>query len=84
MAKIDTRVQLDAAVLACVDAAANRLGRSRDEMIEDSVRRDLAGQLISGIVKNRPTDVPELSDDQAAELVYDELDKARRDQPSTT
>lgn len=82
MAKIDTRVQLDAAVLARIDAAASRLGRSRDEMIEDSVRRDLAGQLLSGVVKNRPTDAPELTDDQAAELVYDELDKSRQDQPS--
>lgn len=84
MTKIDTQVQLDAAVLARVDAAAERLGRSRDEMIEDSVRRDLAGQLLGGIFKNRPADAPELDDQQVTELVYDELDQARQDRPSTS
>lgn len=79
MAKIDATVQLDAAVLASIDVTAKRLGRSRDELIEDSVRRDLAGRLFAGIVSRRPRDAPELDDDETAALVYGEVDGARRD-----
>jgi predicted transcriptional regulator len=47
--KVGTAIQLHADVLERLDAAAARLGRSRDELIEDSVRRDLAGQLLTAI-----------------------------------
>lgn len=79
MAKVDAQVQLDAAVLASIDVTAKRLGRSRDELIEDSVRRDLAGRLFAGISDRRPSDAPELDDEQTAALVYGEVDGARRD-----
>lgn len=80
MAKVHAQLRLDAAVLASVDATAKRLGRSRDEMIEDSVRRDLAGRLLSGIFGTRPQPEEQpLNDDEVTALVYDELHQARRD-----
>ena len=42
MAKVEAAVRLDDVVLRQLDAAAGRLGRSRDDLIEDSIRRDLA------------------------------------------
>ncbi len=64
-------------MLASIDAAAQRLGRSRDELIEDSVRRDLAGQLLSGLFNLTPVDREPLTDDDVAALVYAEVRETR-------
>ncbi|WP_322781207.1 ribbon-helix-helix protein, CopG family [Frankia sp. Cas4] len=76
MSKVSAEVRLDATVLECLDAAARRLGRSRDELIEDSVRRDLAAQILSGVfVRIRRNS--ELTDEEAETVAYEELDAAR-------
>ena len=79
MTKVAAQIQLDASVLANIDATAHRLGRSRDELIEDSVRRDLAGQLLGGLFGVTPIDHVPLSDEDVATLVYDEVRQTRAD-----
>ncbi len=77
MTKIAAQVQLDDSVLASIDATAQRLGRSRDELIEDSVRRDLAGRLLGGLFSLTPVDREPLTDEDVAALVYDEVRHTR-------
>jgi hypothetical protein len=78
MSKVDTRVAIDAALLDRLNDEARRSGRSRDELIEDSVRRTLAGQVLSGIFARVRT-VSGLTDEQAQSIAYGELDAARND-----
>ena len=78
MAKVEAAVRLDDDVLRQLDAAAGRLGRSRDDLIEDSIRRDLAGQLLTSVFaavdESGSTD---LTEQEANAIAYDELDEAR-------
>ena len=80
MAKVEAAVRLDDVVLQQLDAAAGRLGRSRDDLIEDSIRRDLAGQLLTSVFaavdQSGSTD---LTEQEALAIAYDELDEARGD-----
>ena len=80
MAKVEAAVRLDDDVLRQLDVAAGRLGRSRDDLIEDSIRRDLAGQLLTSVFaavdQSGSTD---LTEQEALAIAYDELDEARGD-----
>ena len=78
MAKVEAAVRLDDVVLRQLDAAAGRLGRSRDDLIEDSIRRDLAGQLLTSVFaaadQSGSTD---LTERDALAIAYNALDEAR-------
>jgi predicted transcriptional regulator len=80
MAKVEAAVRLDDDVLRQLDAAAGRLGRSRDDLIEDSIRRDLAGQLLTSVFAAvDQSGSTELTEQEALAIGYDELDEARGD-----
>jgi hypothetical protein len=73
--RVGTQVQLD--------AMARQLGRSRDELIEDSLRREVAGRLLERMVA-RTQAGNELTADQTAALAYSELDAMRFEQEGPT
>lgn len=76
MANIEVSVTLDAALWDRVDALAERSGRSRDEVIGDSVRRDLAGTALAAVLaKVQGRD--ELTADEALQLAAEEKAAAR-------
>lgn len=78
MAKVEAAVRLDDAVLQQLDAAAGRLGRSRDDLIEDSIRRDLAGELLTTVFAAADlSGSTDLTEQRALEIAYDALDEAR-------
>ena len=80
MAKVEAALRLDDDVLRQLDAAAGRLGRSRDDLIEDSIRRDLAGQLLTSVFAAvDQSGSTELTEQEALAIGYDELDEARGD-----
>ena len=80
MAKVEAAVRLDDDVLRQLDAAAGRLGRSRDDLIEDSIRRDFAGQLLTSVFAAvDQSGSTELTEQEALAIGYDELDEARGD-----
>ena len=76
MPKVDARVELDAAVLRSVDAVAEQLGSSRDQVIEDSVRRGLASRTL-GDVLARVRGRSDLTEEQVTEVAYGEVKAAR-------
>jgi len=76
VANIQVPVTLDAALWDHVDAVAERSGRSRDEVIRDSVRRDLAGTALAAVLaKVRGRD--ELTADEELQLAAEEKAAAR-------
>jgi hypothetical protein len=89
MAKVDTHVKLDDEVLRTVDSVAEELGHTREQVLEDSVRRGLAARSI-GEVLARVRTRSDLSEDQATEVAYDEVKavraarRARRDSPKSS
>ena len=76
MPKIDAQVELDAALLTTVDAVAGRLGIARDEVIEDSIRRGLAARVLGDLLA-RVRARSDLTEEQAAQVAYDEVRAAR-------
>jgi predicted transcriptional regulator len=81
--RVGTQVQLDDALLGRIDELAHQLGRSRDELIEDSLRREVAGRLLERVfARTRGGD--ELTAEQAAELAYSELDAMRAEPDGQT
>jgi hypothetical protein len=81
MANLTTRtgryVELDNDVLVQVAAVASRLGSSVDQVIEDSVGRDLAARILEPLLAESDRTSPELSEAEALELAYRELDAVR-------
>lgn len=76
MSKIGATVEIDSVLWQRLEAVANRSGRTRDELIEDSVRRALAGRVIAGIFAQAAA-TSDLDEFQADALAYGELDAAR-------
>ena len=73
---IELPVPLDAALWDRVNALAERSGRSRDQVIRDSLRRDLAGTALAAVLaKVRGRD--ELTGDEALQLAAEEKAAAR-------
>lgn len=70
------KVELDDTVLRTVDTVAEQLGRSREEVLEDSVRRGLAARNL-GEVLARVRTRSDLNEDQATRVAYDEVRAAR-------
>ena len=69
---------MDSELLQRLNAEATRLGRSRDELIEDAVRRDLAGQMLASVFAAVDRRTPDDLDEQDLyALVYGEVDAAR-------
>lgn len=76
MARVNTQVQLDERLLALIEQRASATGRARDEIIEDALRRQLdddSFQQVVAAVRQRS----DLTDEQALELAYTELDAMR-------
>jgi hypothetical protein len=69
-------VTLDAALWARVDAVAERSGRTRDQVIQDSLRRDLAGVALAALLA-RIRGRDELTGDEALQLAAEEQAAAR-------
>lgn len=76
MARIRTEVELDEVVIRQAQAAADRTGQSRDAVIEEALRRQLAGQSHDDVLRQlRSRD--NLSAEEALALAYHERDAAR-------
>lgn len=76
MARVNTQVQLDERLLALIEQRASATGRDRDEVIEDALRRQLEDdsfQQVLATVRQRS----DLTDEQALELAYTELNEMR-------
>ena len=67
---------LDAALWAQVETIAERSGRTRDQVIQDSLRRDLAGGPLAAVL-TRIRGREELTGDQALQLAAEEKAAAR-------
>lgn len=70
------KVELDDAVLRSVDTEAEMLGRSREEVLEDSVRRGLAARSLGDLLA-RVRSRSDLDEDQAQAVAYAEVRAAR-------
>lgn len=84
VSKVDARVQMDAVVLDRVDALAAALGSSRDQVIENSVRRSLAAVALSevlGLVRERIGGG--LAEESATDLAYSEVRAARAERAAS-
>jgi len=69
-------VTLDAALWAQAETIAERSGRTRDQVIQDSLRRDLAGGPLAAVL-TRIRGREELTGDQALQLAAEEKAAAR-------
>lgn len=76
MSRVRTEVELDEAVLRETEAAAARTGRDRDEVIEDVLRRELAGRRLDEVIA-RVRARSDLTGEQALALAYQERDALR-------
>lgn len=83
MSKVDTRVLLDAAVLGQVDDLARAEGRTREQVIEDSVRRTVAVKTMREVLA-RASATTLLGDTDAEVVAYDEVRAARAARPTPT
>ena len=70
-------VEVDEELLRALDAAAERSGRSRSELVEEAVARQVATEALERIWAHRSGSP--LSEDDATELAYDELRAVRRE-----
>lgn len=82
MSKTDTTVPLDDAILASVDQIAGRLGVTREDMLEDSIRRGLAGRLLEGLSSRRSGIDSTLSGAEVTDFVTSEIAAARQERRS--
>lgn len=76
MSRVHIEVELDEAVLRETERAAAQAGRRRDEVIEDVLRRELAGRRLDEVVA-RVRARSDLTGEQALALVYEERDALR-------
>lgn len=76
-ARIGRSIELDNVVLGQAAAVASRLGCTVDQVIEDLVRRDLAARLLEPLLAESERRGPQLSEAEALELAYRELDAVR-------
>jgi hypothetical protein len=76
MARIRTEVELDEAVLRQAQTAAESSGRSRDDVIEEALRRQLGGRALDHVL-HRVRAISDLSAEQALNLAYIERDTER-------
>lgn len=76
MTRVGTEIHVDPAVLAGVDQLARVEGRSRDEVIEDAVRRTVAARTLRDVV-DRSRVRSDLSSATADTLVAEERRAAR-------
>lgn len=81
MAKIDVGVRIDEDLLGEVDALAARLGVTRDDVIEDSVRKTLAARSLTDAVDRVRRSSP-ATEEMAEHLAYEELRAARAERRS--
>lgn len=85
MSKIDAQVQMDTEVLERVDALAAALGSTREQVIENSVRRSLAALALGEVLRQvRARSADGLSEAQASDLAYSEVKAARADRMTAT
>ncbi|WP_420120552.1 hypothetical protein [Nakamurella sp.] len=76
-ARTGRHVELDNDALGQAAAVASRLSCTVDQVIEDVVRRDLAARLLEPLLAGDGRNGPELSEAEALELAYRELDAVR-------
>lgn len=74
--KVRAGIELDDAMWNRIDAASARSGLSRDQIIDNAVRRALGGQALAQLFK-RVRERSDLTEEQAAELVATEKARAR-------
>jgi hypothetical protein len=71
MTKRGAHIELEAITWERVDAAGRASGQSRDQVIEDAVRRSLAGRALATLFE-RVRQRSDLSEEQATSLVTSE------------
>ena len=76
MSKVDMAVGLDDELVRGVDELAARLGVTRGDVIEESVRRTLAARTLGDVLARVRTSSP-LTEQQAEDLAYEEVKAAR-------
>jgi hypothetical protein len=69
---------LDADVLRAARVAAARAGRRDSEIVENALRSYLAIGVLEEIWRARPSDAPDLSDEEALRLAREEQHAARQ------
>ena len=82
MTRVGTRVELDDALLGRIDDLARQLGSTRDQLIEESLRREVAGRLLEHVFEG-PDRGGDITSEDAEAIAYRELDamRAERDRP---
>jgi Ribbon-helix-helix protein, copG family len=76
MARVRTEIELDEGVLRQAQAAAEGSGRSRDDVIEEALRAQLAGRALDTVLR-RVRERSNLSTEEALKLAYSERDAGR-------
>ena len=69
---------LDQDLLRATRVAAARVGRRDSEVVEEALRSYLAIGVLEEIWRTRPTDAPELTEEEAMALAVEEQHAARR------
>ena len=77
MPKVRIEIEVEEDVLERATAAAQQAGRSRDEFLEDALRRQLASGALAGVLERVRARSGELTGDEALELAYAERDALR-------
>ncbi len=77
MTKIDPQIRLDPDVLRRVDDEAKTKGASREEIIEESLRRSFAARQLRAVLE-RVRQRSDLTEDEAMELADNERRAVRR------
>ena len=67
MAKVSGRIELEESTWEQIDAQARRSGRTRNEVVDEAVRRAVGGNLIDGIL-DRVREKSDLTPERAAEI----------------
>lgn len=78
MTTIDANVRLDDTLLASVDQVADRLGVTREYMLEDSIRRGLAGRLLERVGQQLSSARDAPGEDEVSDLAASEIAAARQ------
>lgn len=82
MSRVRTEVELDDDLLRLAEDCAVATGKPRDRIIEDALRRQLQPSRLAQLAaKVRARS--DLTDEQALELAYSELEAERAERPDT-
>lgn len=82
MNRVKTEVELDGELLRLAEDRAAETGKPRDQIIEDALRRQLQPRRLAELAA-RVRARSDLTDEQARELAYSELEAERAERAHT-